>query len=410
MDAALQDMTAVSAGASPARIDAGRVRDILLIRLATEEKPATREALARELAPLAGGLVSPADWVTLVARGLAALADAGLVETRAVGVEVTDAGRKRAPLVLGGRAALPKSWRVAREQHLVAKALGIENESPRRLRLLSRPDGLRALIVTKAFNIKIRGVPTPSRVRVALARVALERAFGKKSAGEAGRKTGLSPKAGRMLAGQLSSKPQDYRTDARLLAALAAEHVGATKGDVAALQLALLRKYVAPGMEAARADPAGSSPRRTARRTAKARPANRRAPPQAAAGKPAAAAHPQPAPTPAPAVPRAGSAASGRPDVNGFAAEVRRQAETVAEGWSGNRKAYVSRVWRALAAAKPEWSISEIEFKCMLAEAHRLGAIVLANADLKDQRNIKDVQESALSYRNAVFHFVRVDD
>jgi hypothetical protein len=101
---------------------------------------------------------------------------------------------------------------------------------------------------------------------------------------------------------------------------------------------------------------------------------------------------------------------SGRPDVSGFAAEVRRHAELVAEGWSGNRKAWVSRVWRALAGARPDWGLSEIEFKCMLAEAHRVGAVVLANADLKDGRNLKDVQESALSYKNAVFHYVRVED
>jgi hypothetical protein len=45
----------------------------------------------------------------------------------------------------------------------------------------------------------------------------------------------------------------------------------------------------------------------------------------------------------------------------------------------------------------------------MLAEAHRVGQLALANADLKDKNNMKDVQDSAVSYRNAVFHFIRVD-
>ena len=45
----------------------------------------------------------------------------------------------------------------------------------------------------------------------------------------------------------------------------------------------------------------------------------------------------------------------------------------------------------------------------MLAEAHRSGQLALANADLKDKDNIKDVQDSAVVYRNAVFHFIRVD-
>ena len=92
-----------------------------------------------------------------------------------------------------------------------------------------------------------------------------------------------------------------------------------------------------------------------------------------------------------------------------FATEVRRLAAGEAQGWSGDRKAYISRVWRTVREQRPEWGLSEIEFKCMLAEAHRSGQIALANADLKDGSNIKDVQESAVIYRNAVFHFIRVD-
>ena len=46
----------------------------------------------------------------------------------------------------------------------------------------------------------------------------------------------------------------------------------------------------------------------------------------------------------------------------------------------------------------------------MLAEAHRLGAIVLANADLKDKKSIKDLESSAVPYKNTVWHFVRVED
>ena len=72
-------------------------------------------------------------------------------------------------------------------------------------------------------------------------------------------------------------------------------------------------------------------------------------------------------------------------------------------------KAYISRVWRTVREKRPEWGLSEIEFKCMLAEAHRSGQLNLANADLKDESNIKDVQDSAVIYRNAVFHFIRVD-
>jgi hypothetical protein len=66
-------------------------------------------------------------------------------------------------------------------------------------------------------------------------------------------------------------------------------------------------------------------------------------------------------------------------------------------------------VWRNVRDTRPEWGLSEIEFKHLLAEAHRSGQLALANADLKDESNIKDVQESAVVYRNAVFHFIRVE-
>ena len=58
---------------------------------------------------------------------------------------------------------------------------------------------------------------------------------------------------------------------------------------------------------------------------------------------------------------------------------------------------------------RPDWGLSEIAFKGLLAEAHRLGQLSLANADLKDASNIRDVQDSALIYKNTVFHFIRVD-
>ena len=58
---------------------------------------------------------------------------------------------------------------------------------------------------------------------------------------------------------------------------------------------------------------------------------------------------------------------------------------------------------------RAEWGLSEIEFKCMLTEAHRAGNLALANADLKDNSKIKDLQDSAVVYKNAVFHFIRVD-
>jgi hypothetical protein len=99
-----------------------------------------------------------------------------------------------------------------------------------------------------------------------------------------------------------------------------------------------------------------------------------------------------------------------RPDLPTFANAVRAHALDRAMGWAGNRKAFISHIWSTVAEKRRDWGLTEIEFKCMLAEAHRAGHIVLANADLKDAATIKDVQASAVSFKNAVFHFVRVDD
>ncbi len=102
--------------------------------------------------------------------------------------------------------------------------------------------------------------------------------------------------------------------------------------------------------------------------------------------------------------------AASRPDLEGFAKAIQALAGACAEGWPGNRKAYISDIWLALRSSHPQWGLSEIEFKSMLAEAHRTGHVILANADLKDRRSLAKVQMSALAFKNAVLHYVRVTD
>ena len=46
----------------------------------------------------------------------------------------------------------------------------------------------------------------------------------------------------------------------------------------------------------------------------------------------------------------------------------------------------------------------------MLTEAHRTGLLTLVTADLKNARTLKDLQESAISYKNTIWHFIRVED
>jgi hypothetical protein len=390
MDAAVLDnaggVPGLVAGSSPrAKLDRDRLRDMVLLRLAAAGKTVAREAIAKEFAPLAAHLVAADEWTSIIERDLAALADAGLADVKTVGVDTTEAGIKRAAIVLGGRGAFPKSWSEARDVRLVAKALDLDREPPAKLKKLAKPDGLRAAILIKAFDLKIRGAASPVRLRTALAKVALARAFGNDDGGSEDSKTGLSAKDGRALASRLGREPVKYRTDARLVAGLAADFVGATKTDMGAMQTAILRRYLTKGDVA----PPASKPKRRLKLV-----------PKPVAVPPPQETHPLTQVIPP---------VQGRPSLETFVVDVLRLAAPRAEGFVGNRKAFISRLWRSIETERAHWGLSEVEFKCMLTEAHRLGQLILANADLRDDRNLDDVQRSAVSYRNAVFHYVRVD-
>jgi hypothetical protein len=370
-------------------LDSDRLSAVVLVHVAAVGRGTTKPEFADILGPLVGHRLPAARWRALLDGEIDALAAAGLVAIADGRIAVSEAGAARTAIFLGLKGGLPRSAGDLINVRLIAKALGLERESPRGQAALRTPDGLRAAIVQKAYGLKIKGTPSPSRLRASLAALALARAFGDQFKGAPAEKLGISAKAGRLLAGQLAKKPRNFGTDSRLVAALAAEHVGAAGTSLAQLRVAVLRRYL----------DGGDKPAVLARRQP---------------GKPAAARPrlvepaPTPAPTPAPSPPPSAPAAV-RPDLTGFAAEVRRHAAQRAQGWTGNRKAYISHVWRTIRETRAEWGLSEIEFKCMLAEAHRAGSLALANADLKDNSSFKDLQDSAVVYKNTIFHFVRVD-
>ncbi|RTL62081.1 MAG: hypothetical protein EKK41_26080 [Hyphomicrobiales bacterium] len=379
-----------------------RLRVLVLARIAATSKGVARATVAEDLAPYVSHRLSPAQWRSVLDAQVAALVADGLVVATGVKLEATPAGQTRAGELLGAKVPLLAVWAQLRDERLMARVLGLEKETAKRLKQLGRPDGLRAAILQKAYHLKIKGVVTPSRLRAALAAVALDRAFGNKGRDGLGGKLGLSAKAGRTLAGQLALRPRDFGTDGRLVAALAAEQAGAVQTDMGSLQQAILRRYLEGSASVlAPAPVAQAKPRKKAARAKR----RGRAEGQAIAAAPAAPA----VPAPAPAAPVAPIMVSERPDLAGFGKTVRQLAVKDAQGWSGNRKTYISHIWRRLAQEHANWGLSEIEFKCMLAEAHRAGHVALANADLKDAASLKDVQDSAVVYKNAVFHFVRVE-
>jgi hypothetical protein len=239
------------------------------------------------------------------------------------------------------------------------------------------------------YKLPSKKNPSLSKLRAQLALVALERAFGNSLKTGFSKGAAFNSKSGRTLAGQLSVSPRDFGTDQRLVTALAAEAVGAVQTELDALRLAIFRNLgtrilAAQAQSESAAVPSGTPSARVPKIL-----------PQAAndAG-PAALERPQPA----------------RPDPGTFATAIKSAAAMHAEGWPGNRKAFISQVWQAIRLSHPAWDLTEIEFKCMLAEAHRLGQVVLATADLKDKKSMAAIESSAIAYKNTVWHFVRVEE
>jgi hypothetical protein len=366
---------AVVDASRPGDVVSPRLRLLVLARAATSEG-ATPSELARELAPYVSHRLAPAAWREALKHTIAVLTSEGLLAEHSRGrLALTERGRTEACKELG-TAGLPRPWSEIRDIRLIALALGWRGASEKALKSLARPDGLRAAILQHAFGFVLKGSPSAPRLRSQLAAIALQRAFGNSIKAALGSRTGLSGKLARLLAAQLSARPRDFGTDQRLVAALAAEKVGSFQTDAESLRTAILRSYVM----------AAPAPSNTPRHVA------------------------QPAPLLDLLAEPNRPAAANRPDLPGFARAVQSAAATSAEGWPGSRKAYISRVWRCIESRHPEWGLSKIEFKAMLAEAHRTGHLNLANADLKDQKNLAEIQDSAVAYKNAVYHFVRVEE
>jgi len=399
--------------------NANLLDDLVIARIAPASG-ATRSELGRDLTPFVSHRLSPSELRNELDTSLENVMNHGLVTAERARYRLTEVGREVCLSLLGGRST-PGDWSEIRDVRLVARALGLHRESTQRLKALSRPDGLRAAVLQKAFGLKGKRALSPARLRAALAGVALERAFGNKIKGEIAAGEGLSARAGRQLAGQLARRPRDFGTDSRLISALAAESVGAIQSDLGALRLAVLRNAVSRRLmeRDGNPDPVGTrealhqlraktlvdgrgraKPRRSRRALDKQTSLDlQQAPSEIGIANEEtlqlAETRPQPA-------------AANRPDLIGFAQIVGAVADEFGEGWPGNRKALIVHVWQTIREAYPEWGLTEIEFKAMLTEAHRTGHIVLATADLKSKMNIREIQASAISFKNTVWHLIRI--
>jgi len=353
------------------------IDELTLCRIAGE-RGVTRSELRRDLGALLAHRLSPSEIRSQIDEALTRLSVAVFTSECRGRLSLTSAGEKRVCTFLGCK-SVPSEWTAVRDVRLVAYALGLAGESEQRIKSLARPDGLRAAILQQVYRLPGKRVPSAAKLRCALAVVALERAFGNKvkSGLESGK--GLSAKAGRLLAGQLARRPREFGTDTRLIAALAAEACGALQLNAISLRAAVLKNAISRDLGISRpldVKQASLAPSK-----------------------------------PVPAVENITEPVviANRPDLPGFAAIVRRIAERCGEGWPGNKKGFICSIWREIQSAYRQWGLTEIEFKAMLVEAHRTGHLILANADLKSKSNAEDIQASAVSYKNTVWHYVRAE-
>ena len=376
-------------GAAPASLDT-----LLLARIACANG-ASRAQLQRDLGPAFSNRLSPAEWRTSADAAIERLKQSGLVQENRSRLRTSDKGGADVASFLGEKEARARAWSEQRDIWLIAKALTVDATKPAVRKALGRPEGLAAFIVQQAFGLAMRQALSPSKLRAALALIALERAFGDNVKSGLKKGAALSAKAGRVLAGQLLERPREFSTDGKLIAALAAEQAGSARAEIEVLRLALLRRLASAAPAAAKnAEAAATTPAAKAAATTALRP-----PAEAA---PAAASDS--------ALQEISAKVGQRPGLAQFSAGVLNAARERAEGWPGSRKAFISQVWKAIRTSHPEWGLSEIEFKDMLAGAHRAGQLVLASADLKNKHDIKEFEDSAIPYKNTVWHFVRVED
>lgn len=370
-------------------LDEPTLRAIALSRIACAGGVGvTRAAVERDLFAIASHVESKGEWREHARTLIDGLQANGVVLDATVKLRLSEDGHAAVGSFLAVTGAKFPDWPEVRDMRLIARALGLQGESAKRQRALANVERLRARILERVFALRLRGTPTPARVRSALAVVALDRAFGNKLKNRLGAGKGLTGDAGRLLAAQLLVRPREFDSDRRLLADLAAEQLGAPATDIATLRHAILRRFVTRRVPTSPKQPQNN--------------ANARPQAQQVTGNSAPPAHTTQR--------ECEDAQDTRPDMMNFVAEVTRAATAGAQGWPGDRKAYISSVWRSIRDAQPNWRLSEIEFKCMLTEAHRSGRLVLANADLKNKSDLPELRASAVSYKNTEWHYIRVQD
>ncbi len=333
------------------------------------------------------------DWRHVIGQVVDTMVDHGLmVGAGRARVMASSAGAVFVADLVGGGQARTGGWPYLRDVILVGEALALSpSEAQKSAKALLTRDGLCIALLGKIYGLGLKPGDQVDEVRDVLAKHALCEAFGGDLGSEIGNAGRLPARMGRAIAARLAANPRVHRSDASLLAHLAGDILEVTRHDSNSLRQALTTRLLFP-------------PAETAVGTGQGIPGTH----NASAHFENSALHDatnlnsvsqQAFPTTQP-----------KPDLQGFVQTVCGFAKEKAEGWAGNRRAYISDVWRAVTEAYPHWDLDQSSFKGMLMQAHQAGMLSLVNADLRNHKNIGDVEESAVQYKNMEWHFIRVVD
>ncbi|CAM3333242.1 hypothetical protein G4177_07780 [Corallococcus sp. ZKHCc1 1396] len=329
-----------------------RLQGLALAWLATrsEKKPGTRNELAKTLHAFVEHRWSRGQWTERFDALLEGLQEARLVEKRSrTALALTGQGRQRALKFL--RVDSPKglTWKRVKQQHLLARGLGLPN-SKAVFGRLADANGVRALLLKRAHKVEGPETPTLEQVR--------DRLLWRQLGVETAEKFSLRAVQAHLL-GQLLE--QDVSDPKRGVEQLAARTVSAARVDAEVVRLAVMREWVL----------AEDAP------------------------EPKKPAEPERVATPVEGLPA---------DAASFAKRVLKVARALPTGRFGDDKVFISHVWKAL---QPEWASREA-FDTALLEANRKRHLSLTRADLVSVMDPADVAESEVRFYGATFHFVVV--
>lgn len=346
-----------------ARLNTHVLEDIVLLRLTFgAEEGETEVQLRKDLHPIVMQQVSASEWRSVLGQIIVRLVDCGLVRpVRANAYMCTENSQSRILQFLQV-SRLPKiAWHEVRDGYLTALALGLAPAGKLVTRLVSA-EGLRSAILADHFALPYDiSAITTEQIRVGLATVAERRGLTSGIRTAPIHEKNLSHKEAVMMGAKLLKSRHVVESDGELMACLAAEVVGAMNESASELRQMLFRQLIS-------SKESSELPKRTA------------------------------------------PILQTPPELSEFTKEVKEIAASSAVGWPGNKRAFVSHVWRDLKLKFPLWNLSEDEYKDMILSAQRAGLLRLAIADLRDKSNVEDVAESRIAYKNSEWHFIRVED